>query len=59
MIKIQFTKHFQNYEKGKVISFNDETSQGLINFGVAKLYEDKKEKIQYENKMDNLTVENK
>ncbi len=59
MIKIQFTKHFQNYAKGKVIAFNDETSQGLINLGVAKLYEEKKEKIQYENKMDNLTVENK
>lgn len=59
MIKIQFTKHYQSYNKGRVIAFNAETSQGLIDLGVAKLYEEKKEKIQYENKMFNLSVENK
>lgn len=54
MIKIQFTKHYQSYVIGKVVSFNKATAKGLVKLGVAKLYTEKVEKSQYENKMDNL-----
>ena len=60
MIKIQFTKHYQKYLMNKTYSFNAETATALVDLGVAEFYHEKSEKIQYENKMNDLSyAENK
>jgi hypothetical protein len=44
----------------KPYSFNAETATALVDLGVAEFYHEKSEKIQYENKMNNLSyAENK